>query len=66
MKIIKKNWHAGFQTANQWPDEFSYFLDYKQRDDIGDARTNWELNRHFQFALLAKNYFVSHDMSVFR
>ncbi len=57
----KKNWHAGFQTANQWPDEFSYFLNYKQRDDIGDARTNWELNRHFQFALLAKNYFVSHD-----
>lgn len=60
-EAYKKNWHAGFQTINQWPDEFSYFLRYKQRDDIGDARTNWELNRHFQFALLAKNYFASND-----
>ncbi|MBQ6815010.1 MAG: alginate lyase family protein [Lachnospiraceae bacterium] len=52
----KKKWNAGFQTENQWPEVFSYSLQYKQRDDIGDARTNWELNRHFQFALLAKNY----------
>lgn len=51
----KKDWHAGFQTQRKWPLIFSYDLDYKQRDDIGDARTNWELNRHFQFALLACN-----------
>lgn len=57
----KKKWDAGFQTDNVWPDTFSYKLDYKQRDDIGDARTNWELNRHFQFALLAKNYVASGD-----
>ena len=57
----KKEWHAGFQTKNDWPLEFSYSLKYKQRDDIGDARTNWELNRHFQFAILAKNYAASHD-----
>lgn len=57
----KWQWKAGFQTENNWPDEFSYFLKYKQRDDIGDARTNWELNRHFQFALLAKNYAASGD-----
>ena len=57
----KKRWHAGFQTLNDWPMKFSYSLEYKQRDDIGDARTNWELNRHFQFALLAKNYAASHD-----
>jgi hypothetical protein len=49
-------WAAGFQTATQWPNLFSAELLYKQRDDIGDARTNWELNRHYQFALLAKNY----------
>ncbi len=60
-EIYKKNWHAGFQTKNEWPLEFSYSLEYKQRDDIGDARTNWELNRHFQFALLAKNYFASKE-----
>lgn len=57
----KKSWHAGFQTNHAWPLKFSYSLAYRQRDDIGDARTNWELNRHFQFALLAKNYAASHD-----
>lgn len=57
----KKQWNAGFQTENEWPEEFSYSLEYKQRDDIGDARTNWELNRHFQFALLAKDYAASSD-----
>ncbi len=60
-KDYKDHWHAGFQTLNEWPQIFSYSLDYKQRDDIGDARTNWELNRHFQFALLAKAYLVSGD-----
>lgn len=25
----------------------------------GDIRTNWELNRHRQFTLLAKSYFVT-------
>lgn len=60
-KTYKKDWQAGFQTENQWPLSFSYDLNYRQRDDIGDARTNWELNRHFQFVLLAKNYYVSHD-----
>lgn len=55
-ETYKKQWNAGFQTGHTWPEAFSYFLEYKQRDDIGDARTNWELNRHFQFVLLAKNY----------
>lgn len=55
----KKSWNAGFHKDNEWPDTFSYDLEYKQRDDIGDARTNWELNRHFQFALLAKDYYAS-------
>lgn len=57
----RKRWNAGFQTEHQWPDTFSYDLEYKQCDDIGDARTNWELNRHFQFALLAKDYYASGD-----
>ncbi len=57
----KTSWHAGFQTANEWPRTFAYDLRYKQNDEIGDARTNWELNRHFQWALLAKDYFFSGD-----
>lgn len=60
-ETYKKDWHAGFQTQQKWPLIFSYDLDYKQRDDIGDARTNWELNRHFQFALLACNYYQTGD-----
>lgn len=56
---FKGKWHAGFQTETEWPREFSYSLEYKQRDEIGDARTNWELNRCFQFAILAKNYHAS-------
>ncbi|QHI71299.1 alginate lyase family protein [Aminipila terrae] len=55
----KNDWNAGFQTDNKWPLTFSYNLDCKQRIDIGDVRTNWELNRHFQFAMLAKNYYAS-------
>lgn len=55
-EAFKTRWSAGFQTEREWPDTFSYDLEYKQKDEIGDARTNWELNRHFQFALLAKDY----------
>lgn len=47
------DWHAGFNTSRKWPLEPSYCLEYKQRDDIGDARVNWELNRHRQFVRLA-------------
>lgn len=47
------DWHAGFNTPARWPLVPSYKLEYKQRDDIGDARINWELNRHRQFIRLA-------------
>lgn len=57
----RNRWHAGFQTEKCWPLDFSYELSYKQRDEIGDARTNWELNRGFQFALLAKDYYASRE-----
>ena len=56
----KKKWNAGFQTENVWSmSEFSYKIPISQREDIGDIRTNWELNRHFQFEGLAKNYYVT-------
>ena len=58
-------WHAGFQTANEWPLIFSPKLDYRGMDRIGDARTNWELNKHFQFALLAKDYMASNGREWF-
>lgn len=53
----KKCWHAGFQTGNDWPLEFSHSMGTTGLSrNIGDVRTNWELNRHFQFAILAKDY----------
>lgn len=58
---LKNKWHYGFNTKNEWSKKFSYDLSYKQNDDIGDARTNWELNRHFQFTILAKNYYLTKD-----
>ena len=62
---VKNNWSYGFNTENNWPNIFSYDIDYKQNDEIGDARTNWELNRHFQFTILAKNYFITKDLEYY-
>lgn len=61
-KEYKNKWNAGFQTENTWPeDPFSPTINISQRVDIGDIRTNWELNRHFQFAALAKSYYCTED-----
>lgn len=61
-KEYRKRWNAGFQTDNTWPvDTYSSNISIGQREDIGDIRTNWELNRHFQFVGLAKNYYVTND-----
>lgn len=60
----KKQWNAGFQTSCLWPqDDFSYNIPCSQREDIGDIRTNWELNRHYQFAGLAKNFYLTGEIS---
>lgn len=52
-KDYATDWHAGFSTDCRWPLIPSYHLNCKQRDDIGDPRINWELNRHRQFIRLA-------------
>ena len=58
----RTRWNAGFQTENDWPETpYSPTIRISQRADIGDIRTNWELNRHFQLAQLAKSYYVSGD-----
>lgn len=62
----KSFWNAGFQTGSTWPEDVcSYDIPYSQRGEIGDIRTNWELNRHFQFSALAKSYYVSGDQKYF-
>ena len=40
-ETYKKRWNAGFQTENNWPEQFSYGMEYKQREYIVDARTKW-------------------------
>ena len=59
----KKDWFQGFggKGTSPWPMIPSSKLNYRERNDIGDARMNWELNKHFQFAMLAKNYYASGD-----
>lgn len=63
----KKAWSAGYQTENSWPtDQCSYDIPISQREDIGDIRTNWELNRHYQFAGMAKTFYVTGDVNVLK
>lgn len=68
--MFATDWHATFSSPAVWPLTLSYNLDYKQRDDLGDARLNWELNRHRQFTRLAADgspqaiarlHFLLHD-----
>lgn len=49
----------------KWPMTFSYALEYKQRDDLGDARTRWERDRHFEWALTAKAFYVTREDALF-
>ena len=63
----KTKWNAGFQTDNEWPEnKFSKEINVSQRVDIGDIRTNWELNRHYQFSALAKSYYCTNDTRYFK
>lgn len=54
-------WNSGFHYGKKWPNAFAYDISYKQKDEIGDARTNWEINRHHHLVQLAKLYFVTKD-----
>ena len=63
----RTKWNAGFQTDAAWPaEDFSASIPVSQREDIGDIRTNWELNRHLQFAGLARNYALTGDAASLR
>lgn len=55
----RKRWHAAFQSPGDWPMRFAADYAFGDEGAPGDIRTNWELNRHRQFALLAKSYFVT-------
>lgn len=61
-----QDWYAGFQTEKYWPKIFSYDIHVSGREDIGDIRTNWDLNRNYDFALMAKNYYVTGNQKILR
>lgn len=49
------DWHKGM--IKYWDkDVFSKSMDFKNRDDIGDVRYSWEINRHLFFPYLALLY----------
>ena len=51
----KINWHKG-NNADWKNDIFSKDIDFKNRDDIGDVRYSWEINRHLFFPYIALLY----------
>lgn len=57
----RTRWHAAFQSEGDWPMRFAHDYSFSADDVPGDIRTNWELNRHHQFAVLAKSYFATGD-----
>lgn len=57
----RMRWHAAFQSEVDWPMRFAHDYSFSAEGVPGDIRTNWELNRHHQFAILAKSYFATGD-----
>lgn len=60
-KNFRKRWHAGFQSPVDWPFRYSTEYSFGAEDVPGDIRTNWELNRHYQFVVLAKSFYVTNN-----
>lgn len=51
----KFDWHRG--KKGTWPkDKSSFDIEFKDREDIGDVRFTWEINRHLFFPNLALQY----------
>jgi hypothetical protein len=59
-------WHHGYNTDNLWPLKLAHKIVYKQCDLIGDARINWELNRHLDFPYLAIGFYLTKDKKTFK
>lgn len=60
-KNFRKRWHAAFQSPVDWPFRYSTEYSFGAEDVPGDIRTNWELNRHYQFVVLAKSFYVTNN-----
>ncbi|MFY0761455.1 heparinase II/III family protein [Metabacillus dongyingensis] len=55
------DWHYSYNKNEYWPLSFSTDLNIKQRDDIGDPRVTWEINRLQYFPALAIKFITTKD-----
>lgn len=60
-KDYRTRWLASFQGEGDWPVRFAHDYSFSDDDVPGDIRTNWELSRHRQFAVLAKSFYVTRN-----
>ncbi|WP_129690842.1 heparinase II/III domain-containing protein [Gottfriedia acidiceleris] len=56
------DWHYAYILDNYWSLDFSFNMNIKQRDDIGDPRVAWEINRLQYLPKLAFNYMLTDDI----
>ena len=53
--------HSTFYRNQEWPVIPARCIQYKGNKEMGDARINWEYNRHHHFPILVKNYWLTKD-----
>ncbi len=53
--------HSTFYQDREWPLVPSRKLQYKGNKEMGDARINWEYNRHHHYPIFMKNYWITKD-----
>lgn len=56
------NWNITFNKDNSWPLIFSPNVDFRQAENLGDIRFNFELNRHQLLTTLSAAFFISKDI----
>lgn len=56
------NWHTAFNKEFSWAFIFSSDINYRQSENLGDIRFNFELNRHHFFITLAVCFFITKDI----
>ncbi|MCM1990512.1 alginate lyase family protein [Oceanirhabdus seepicola] len=65
LKYQKINWHKG-NNGREWPSEKSCFdISFKNREDIGEIRYTWEVNRFLFLPGLAIQYNCGGDKKVY-
>ncbi|MGM1032026.1 MAG: alginate lyase family protein [Bacillota bacterium] len=59
------NWYSGITSNESWPKIYKSDIEFKNRDEIGDIRLTWEINRHHHLVILSKAYMISNNEKYF-